>query len=158
MLASVRGQPRIVGPPGGGFGGAARHHGLGSRYRHAFWMLSRRYPQLVDLDFWFRFMLRLAVCLCHKNFRCALKRLARNRCVTRRPGRNWLHQLHIPTWLIVDPNVICRWMRNIGTAPLRTRNPLRRHNALAKQPIWRPPAWFTRQESGRPPQGAARLR
>jgi len=59
--------------------------------------------QLVDLDFWYRMMLRSSVCYVPEELsvRCHTSVSETRRNVTTR--RWWLDQLRILTWLIVDP-------------------------------------------------------
>jgi glycosyltransferase involved in cell wall biosynthesis len=65
--------------------------------------------QLVDVDFWFRLMLRSAVCFVRTQ--SAGTESVRNA----KTRRNWLDQLRILTWLIVDP-ASTALIRNIARA------------------------------------------
>lgn len=59
--------------------------------------------QLVDLDLWYRLMLRSSVCYVHEELsvRCHTSFTETRRNVTTR--RWWLDQLRVLSWLIVDP-------------------------------------------------------
>jgi glycosyltransferase involved in cell wall biosynthesis len=59
--------------------------------------------QLVDLDFWYRLMLRCAVCFVPQKLSVRTHSLGTTTIGIVRARRNWLDHLRILTWLIVDP-------------------------------------------------------
>lgn len=59
--------------------------------------------QLVDLDFWLRLMLRSAVCFVPQELSVRTHSAGTESMRNMRTQRNWLDQLRILTWLIVDP-------------------------------------------------------
>ncbi|BBX73786.1 glycosyltransferase family 2 protein [Mycobacterium shinjukuense] len=59
--------------------------------------------QLVDVDFWFRLMLRSAVCFVPQELSVRTQTVGTESVRNAKTRRNWLDQLHILTWLIVDP-------------------------------------------------------
>lgn len=59
--------------------------------------------QLVDLDFWFRLMLRCAVCFVPQKLSVRTHSIGTESVNNLRSGKNWLDHLRILTWLIVDP-------------------------------------------------------
>jgi glycosyltransferase involved in cell wall biosynthesis len=59
--------------------------------------------QLVDLDFWFRLMLRSAVCFVPQKLSVRTHTAGNASIHNVTSRRNWLDRLRILTWLIVDP-------------------------------------------------------
>jgi glycosyltransferase involved in cell wall biosynthesis len=59
--------------------------------------------QLVDVDFWFRLMLRSAVCFVPQELSVRTQSVGTESVRNAKSRRNWLDQLRILTWLIVDP-------------------------------------------------------
>ncbi|WP_255730605.1 MULTISPECIES: glycosyltransferase family 2 protein [Mycobacterium] len=59
--------------------------------------------QLVDLDFWYRLMLRSAVCFVPKKLSVRTNSAGTESVRNFRSQRSWLDRLRILTWLIVDP-------------------------------------------------------
>ena len=59
--------------------------------------------QLVDLDFWFRLMLRSAVCFVPQELSVRTQTAGTESVRNAKTRRNWLDQLRVLTWLIVDP-------------------------------------------------------
>lgn len=59
--------------------------------------------QLVDVDFWFRLMLRSAVCFVPRELSVRVQSVGTETARNARSGRSWLDQLRILTWLMVDP-------------------------------------------------------
>jgi glycosyltransferase involved in cell wall biosynthesis len=59
--------------------------------------------QLVDVDFWFRLMLRSAVCFVPQQLSVRTQTADTESVRNAKTRRNWLDQLRILTWLIVDP-------------------------------------------------------
>jgi glycosyltransferase involved in cell wall biosynthesis len=59
--------------------------------------------QLVDVDFWLRLMLRSAVCFVPEELSVRTQSTATESVRNAKTRRNWLDQLRILTWLIVDP-------------------------------------------------------
>jgi glycosyltransferase involved in cell wall biosynthesis len=59
--------------------------------------------QLVDIDFWFRLMLRSAVCFVPHELSVRTQSTGTESVRNAKTGRSWLDHLRILTWLIVDP-------------------------------------------------------
>ena len=59
--------------------------------------------QLVDVDFWLRLMLRSAVCFVPQELSVRTQSAGTESVRNAKTRRNWLDQLRILTWLIVDP-------------------------------------------------------
>lgn len=59
--------------------------------------------QLVDLDFWFRLMLRSQVRFVRRKLSVRTHAVSTESVRNLRSGKNWLDHLRILTWLIVDP-------------------------------------------------------
>jgi glycosyltransferase involved in cell wall biosynthesis len=59
--------------------------------------------QLVDLDFWYRLMVRSMVCFLPQELSVRTHMASNESMRIVKAGRNWLDQLRILTWLIVDP-------------------------------------------------------
>ncbi|QUR67329.1 glycosyltransferase family 2 protein [Mycobacterium spongiae] len=59
--------------------------------------------QLVDLDFWYRLMLRSVVCFVPQELSVRTHAVSTESMRIVKSGQNWLDQLRILTWLIVDP-------------------------------------------------------
>jgi glycosyltransferase involved in cell wall biosynthesis len=59
--------------------------------------------QLVDLDFWFRLMLRSVVCFVPRELSVRSHSADVESVRNAKTGRGWLDHLRILTWLIVDP-------------------------------------------------------
>lgn len=59
--------------------------------------------QLVDLDFWLRLMLRCDVCFVRRKLSVRIHSAGTQTLSIVRARRNWLDQLRILTWLVVDP-------------------------------------------------------
>jgi glycosyltransferase involved in cell wall biosynthesis len=59
--------------------------------------------QLVDLDFWLRLMLRSTVCFVPQELSVRTQSAGTESVRNVKTQRNWLDQLRILTWLIVDP-------------------------------------------------------
>ena len=59
--------------------------------------------QLVDLDFWLRLMLRSAVCFVPQELSVRTQSAGTESVRNAKSRKNWLDQLRILTWLIVDP-------------------------------------------------------
>jgi glycosyltransferase involved in cell wall biosynthesis len=59
--------------------------------------------QLVDLDFWYRLMVRSTVCFLPRELSVRTHTASNESMHIVKAGRNWLDQLRILTWLIVDP-------------------------------------------------------
>ncbi|MCV7377285.1 hypothetical protein BST11_23150 [Mycobacterium alsense] len=59
--------------------------------------------QLVDLDFWYRLMVRSKVCFLPQELSVRTHTATNESMHIVKAGRNWLDQLRILTWLIVDP-------------------------------------------------------
>ena len=59
--------------------------------------------QLVDVDFWLRLMLRSAVCFVPQELSVRTHSAGTESVRNAKARRNWLDQLRILTWLIVDP-------------------------------------------------------
>jgi len=59
--------------------------------------------QLVDVDFWFRLMLRSAVCFVPRELSVRTHSVETESIRNARTGRGWLDHLRILTWLMVDP-------------------------------------------------------
>ncbi len=59
--------------------------------------------QLVDLDFWYRLMVRSEVCFCPRELSVRTHTASTESMRIVKVGRNWLDQLRILTWLIIDP-------------------------------------------------------
>ncbi|MCV7442350.1 glycosyltransferase family 2 protein [Mycobacterium paraense] len=59
--------------------------------------------QLVDLDFWYRLMVRSTVCFVPQELSVRTHTASNESMHIVKAGRNWLDQLRILTWLIVDP-------------------------------------------------------
>jgi glycosyltransferase involved in cell wall biosynthesis len=59
--------------------------------------------QLVDLDLWFRLMLRSAVCFVPHELAVRTHSVGTESVHNARTGRGWLDRLRILTWLMVDP-------------------------------------------------------
>lgn len=59
--------------------------------------------QLVDLDFWLRLMLRSTVCFVPQELSVRTQSVGTESVRNMKAQRNWLDQLRVLTWLIVDP-------------------------------------------------------
>lgn len=59
--------------------------------------------QLVDLDFWFRLMLRSEVCFIPHELAVRVQSVDTESVRNARTGRSWLDHLRVLTWLVVDP-------------------------------------------------------
>jgi glycosyltransferase involved in cell wall biosynthesis len=59
--------------------------------------------QLVDVDFWFRLMLRSAVCFVPHELSVRTQSAGTESVRNAKTGRSWLDRLRILTWLMVDP-------------------------------------------------------
>ncbi|OBI15435.1 hypothetical protein A5712_28280 [Mycobacterium sp. E2327] len=59
--------------------------------------------QLVDLDFWYRLMVRSTVCFHPQELSVRTHTASTESMRIVKAGRNWLDQLRILSWLIVDP-------------------------------------------------------
>jgi glycosyltransferase involved in cell wall biosynthesis len=59
--------------------------------------------QLLDVDFWFRLMLRSVVCFVPHELSVRVQSAGTESMRNRKSGRDWLDQLRILTWLMVDP-------------------------------------------------------
>jgi cellulose synthase/poly-beta-1,6-N-acetylglucosamine synthase-like glycosyltransferase len=59
--------------------------------------------QLVDLDLWFRLMLRSAVCFVPRELSVRTHSLGTETVRNARTGQSWLDHLRVLTWLMVDP-------------------------------------------------------
>ena len=59
--------------------------------------------QLVDVDFWFRLMLRSAVCFVPRELSVRTQSTGTESVRNAKTGRSWLDHLRILTWLMVDP-------------------------------------------------------
>lgn len=59
--------------------------------------------QLVDVDFWFRLMLRSTVCFVPHELSVRSQSVNTESVRNRKTGRSWLDHLRILTWLTVDP-------------------------------------------------------
>jgi glycosyltransferase involved in cell wall biosynthesis len=59
--------------------------------------------QLVDLDFWFRLMLRSEVCFIPHELAVRVQSLDTETVHNAKSGRSWLDHLRVLTWLVVDP-------------------------------------------------------
>jgi len=59
--------------------------------------------QLVDVDFWFRLMLRSAVCFVPQELSVRVQSAGTESVHNAKTGRGWLDHLRILTWLMVDP-------------------------------------------------------
>jgi glycosyltransferase involved in cell wall biosynthesis len=59
--------------------------------------------QLVDLDFWFRLMLRSEVCFIPYELAVRVQSLDTESVRNAKTGRSWLDHLRVLTWLMVDP-------------------------------------------------------
>jgi glycosyltransferase involved in cell wall biosynthesis len=59
--------------------------------------------QLVDLDFWFRLMLRSEVCFIPQQMAVRVQSLDTESVRNAKTGRSWLDHLRVLTWLVVDP-------------------------------------------------------
>jgi hypothetical protein len=59
--------------------------------------------QLVDLDLWFRLMLRSAVCFVPHELAVRTHSVGTESVHNARTGRGWLDHLRVLTWLMVDP-------------------------------------------------------
>jgi glycosyltransferase involved in cell wall biosynthesis len=59
--------------------------------------------QLVDVDFWLRLMLRSAVCFVPQVLSVRTQSVGTESVRNAKTRRNWLDQLRVLTWLIVDP-------------------------------------------------------
>jgi glycosyltransferase involved in cell wall biosynthesis len=59
--------------------------------------------QLVDLDFWFRLMLRSEVCFVPHELSVRVQSTGTESVRNAKTGRSWLDHLRILTWLMVDP-------------------------------------------------------
>ena len=59
--------------------------------------------QLVDVDFWFRLMLRSAVWFVPQELSVRTQSIGTESVRNTKARRNWLDQLRILTWLIIDP-------------------------------------------------------
>lgn len=59
--------------------------------------------QLVDVDFWFRLMLRSEVCFVPDELSVRTQSLDTESVRNATTGRSWLDHLRVLTWLIVDP-------------------------------------------------------
>jgi glycosyltransferase involved in cell wall biosynthesis len=59
--------------------------------------------QLVDLDFWFRLMLRSEVCFIPQELAVRVQSLDTETVRNAKSGRSWLDHLRVLSWLVVDP-------------------------------------------------------
>jgi glycosyltransferase involved in cell wall biosynthesis len=59
--------------------------------------------QLVDVDFWFRLMLRSAVCFVPHELSVRTQSAGTESVRNAKTGRSWLDHLRVLTWLMVDP-------------------------------------------------------
>ncbi len=59
--------------------------------------------QLVDVDFWFRLMLRSEVCFVPQELSVRSQSINTETVNNAKNGRSWLDHLRILTWLVIDP-------------------------------------------------------
>jgi hypothetical protein len=122
-LASVRGQPRIVGLPGGGVVVLPVIMASGAAIGTHVGCFNDDIYQLLDAQIGGLFV--------PQELSARTQTAGTESVRNVKTRRNWRDQLRILTWVIVDPGGIRWWMRNIGTAPLRTRDASRSHITLA---------------------------